>query len=778
MRRKEAVKMSFFKWIRSLSVIKQICVGMATVLAVGGSATTVAVVANHSPQNNQVVVSSQSTEESSFVEEPKSEEEKIEEAIHYSSMKISASSIEKDLDIFFLDENNKKIKGQPFSVKLVAVNDAAKLNTYVETITKLNKEIKEAEDIVSGSTAPNAAASKPAASKPAASKPAASSSAVSSAAPSSSASTGLPVEDARLEAQKKLADLGKKKVEAIDAYKEALKNIKGTLYTDDNQDGRITQKKLAAGDFSLCYVPTGDYDAAEFTQKTTVKDKIEYKPVVNIEEKKVTVEEAGDAQPVHEVVEESKSADTVEYVEPNKPDAERVKESKANPINAIGGTSTPGEGFTYDGGAVIWNYDGKNTAEIGISANTGSTITGVESLTEGLDVKYKNGKIIARANNVAGDAGGPIDAKIRVTYSTTRVNDPSISAPEDSGEGGQQGSNNEGQGGEGGQTDPDKKDETPSSSETKKDETPASSEVKKNETTEPAPTTTVVEKTKDIVIVVHGYNEQLKDSQGRLLFRDKNGTPATVGDYDPDETYYYVDESVQVKYQGWQTINGIQYYFDKNGKKVTGPQVILGVRYNFGTDGALLSSGVGVDVSKWQGDINWSEAKAAVSFAIIRAGFRGTSGGLAEDPYAVTNIKGCNANGIRCGLYFYSRATTEAEAVEEASLAIAIAKKGSISLPIYFDMESPENKSAEDKDALVMAFCKTVQAAGYSAGLYASKNWINNYLNPSTYGGISIWVAQYADSCSYGGHYDMWQYTSKGSVPGINTNVDMNESHF
>ena len=141
-------------------------------------------------------------------------------------------------------------------------------------------------------------------------------------------------------------------------------------------------------------------------------------------------------------------------------------------------------------------------------------------------------------------------------------------------------------------------------------------------------------------------------------------------------------------------------------------------------------------------------------------------------------MKGCNANGIKCGLYFYSRATTEAEAVEEASLAIAVAKKGSISLPIYFDMESPENKTAEDKDAIVMAFCRTVQAAGYSAGLYASKNWINNYLNPSSYSGVSIWVAQYAESCSYGGHYDMWQYTSKGSVPGINTSVDMNQSHF
>ena len=778
--------MNFLKWIRSLSLVKQICVGMATVLAVGGSATTVAVVANHKPQKPQVVVT---TEESS--EEPKSEEEQVEEAIHFSSMKISASSIEKDLDIFFLDENNKKIKGQPFSVKLVAVKDAEKLDSYVQKINDLNKEIKEAEDIVSGSTAASAAASKPAtsASKPAtsASKPSSSapSSAASSSAQPSSSSTGLLVADARLEAQKKLVELGKQKVEALDEYKDALKDIKGTVYTDDNQDGRITQKKLEPGDFSLCYVPTNEFDAAEFTQKTTVKDKVEYKPVVNIEEKKVTVEEAGDAAPQHEVVEESKPADTVDYVESKKEgDTGEYKESTAKALNAINGSSSNTEfknGIQYDTGAVLWSdVSNSNKASFKINGSTGGTkILDAYSDVAGVEAKLVGNMVEVTANGYVGSGKGEDKVPIKIKVSGTQLTNASNDENDEEGDDEDDESpaqNNNNQQNDQTQTG-NSQSQTPASSQT---QTPASSQSQTGSSQAPASSQAPVEYEVEVYVNIHGTAEQLKDSQGRLLFKDDQGKqPATVGDYDPNEKYFYeFKKAGEVTYYGWQTINGLQYYFDKNGKKVTGPQVILGVRYNFGTDGALITNGMGIDVSKWQGDINWAEAKSAVSFAIIRAGFRGTAGGIAEDPYAAANIRGCNANGIRCGLYFYSRATTEAEAVEEASLAIAVAKKGSISLPIYFDMESPENKSADDKDALVMAFCKTVQAAGYKAGLYASKNWINNYLNPNSYGGISIWVAQYADSCTYGGHYDMWQYTSKGSVPGISGNVDMNKSSF
>jgi GH25 family lysozyme M1 (1,4-beta-N-acetylmuramidase) len=263
---------------------------------------------------------------------------------------------------------------------------------------------------------------------------------------------------------------------------------------------------------------------------------------------------------------------------------------------------------------------------------------------------------------------------------------------------------------------------------------------------------------------------------------DENGqTPATYKDYSSTATYYYQSEEKDATYYGWQTIDGTRYYFDKDGNKVTGTQVIMENQYNFGSDGALLTSGYGIDVSKWQGSIDWAQASSAVSFAIIRAGFRGSNGGISVDSYAGTNITNAKANGVKVGLYFYSRAVNEVQAVEEASVAISIARQyGGISLPIYIDMEADEQKSLStaERDAIVLAFCATVKNAGYQAGVYANKNWLTNYLTPSSYTGYSIWCAQYNTSCTYGGRYDIWQYTSKGSIPGISGNVDLDQSFF
>jgi GH25 family lysozyme M1 (1,4-beta-N-acetylmuramidase) len=283
-------------------------------------------------------------------------------------------------------------------------------------------------------------------------------------------------------------------------------------------------------------------------------------------------------------------------------------------------------------------------------------------------------------------------------------------------------------------------------------------------------------------VTIKGSSNQLTDSAGHKLFMDASGkTAATYKDYTSSGTYYYQSEETAATYYGWQTINGSRYYYDKNGNKVTGTQVITGNKYNFGSDGALLTSGYGIDVSKWQGSIDWSQAKSAVSFAIVRAGFRGSNGAISVDSYAGTNIKNAKANGVKVGLYVYSRAMNEVQAVEEASLAISVAKQyGGISLPIYIDMEADNQKSLStaQRDAIVIAFCKTVKNAGYQAGVYANKNWLTNYLTPSSYTGYSIWCAQYNTSCTYGGRYDIWQYSSKGTIPGIKGNVDLDQSFF
>ncbi|MBR1623462.1 MAG: hypothetical protein IJ675_06085, partial [Pseudobutyrivibrio sp.] len=254
-----------------------------------------------------------------------------------------------------------------------------------------------------------------------------------------------------------------------------------------------------------------------------------------------------------------------------------------------------------------------------------------------------------------------------------------------------------------------------------------------------------------------------------------------AANYEKGKAYYYKDATYT--YYGWQSINGNTYYYDKNGNVVTGTQVIQGVQYNFGSDGALIVKGTGIDVSKYQGNIDWTQAKSSISFAIIRCGYRGMyDGQLHEDPYFYKNMSGAKAAGVQTGIYLYSTALNEAEAVQEASMAVAMAgKAGGCSYPIYIDMEDTvrgqSKLSTEQRCAIVNAFVSTVQSSGYRGGLYCSKNWMTNRMNAgSISSSASIWIAQYNTSCTYSGRKNMWQYSSKGSVPGIKGYVDMNKS--
>ncbi|WP_051194819.1 GH25 family lysozyme [Pseudobutyrivibrio ruminis] len=290
-----------------------------------------------------------------------------------------------------------------------------------------------------------------------------------------------------------------------------------------------------------------------------------------------------------------------------------------------------------------------------------------------------------------------------------------------------------------------------------------------------------------VTYTVSGYGtastERLKDKEGHELFLDEGLTkPATAADFAADKTFYY--KAPNYVYYGWQSINGVSYFFDKNGNKVTGEQVIQGVKYNFGPDGGLLVKGNGIDVSKYQGKIDWNQAKSAVSFAIIRCGYRGqTDGQLHEDPYFYQNMKGAKAAGVATGVYIFSRAVNEAEAVQEASMAVAMANSaGGCPYPIFIDMEDTARGgglSAAQRTAIANAFISTVQSSGYKAGVYCSKNWMNQRMNAGGINGNAyIWIAQYNTSCTYSGKYSMWQYSSKGSVPGIKGHVDMNKSFF
>lgn len=239
------------------------------------------------------------------------------------------------------------------------------------------------------------------------------------------------------------------------------------------------------------------------------------------------------------------------------------------------------------------------------------------------------------------------------------------------------------------------------------------------------------------------------------------------------------------KYTGWQTIDNATYFFDKEGNKVTGTQIIQGIQYTFSSEG-IRSGTIGIDVSKYQKNINWQKVKnAGINFVIIRCGYRGYgSGVLVEDPMYASHITGAKAAGLRVGVYFFSQAITEAEAVEEASMAVKLANRYGINMPIAIDSEyaaggrgRADGLSKADRTRITIAFCNTVANAGHTPMVYASKNWFSEHLSPSQFpGSYRIWVAQYASKCTYGGRYDIWQNTSKGQVDGISGNVDMNVS--
>lgn len=203
------------------------------------------------------------------------------------------------------------------------------------------------------------------------------------------------------------------------------------------------------------------------------------------------------------------------------------------------------------------------------------------------------------------------------------------------------------------------------------------------------------------------------------------------------------------------------------------------------TSGVSKTGVLGIDVSKWQKEIDWDKVKnEGVDFAIIRCGYRGSvTGSLVEDPYFEQNIRGARAAGIKVGVYFFTQAVNEVEAVEEASMVISLVRDYELQYPVFIDTEGAggngraDSLNVEERTAVCEAFCTTVKNAGLEAGVYASRNWYNNKLTASTLESYAIWLAEYRSVPLYQGYYQMWQYTSKGKINGINGNVDLNVSY-
>lgn len=200
-----------------------------------------------------------------------------------------------------------------------------------------------------------------------------------------------------------------------------------------------------------------------------------------------------------------------------------------------------------------------------------------------------------------------------------------------------------------------------------------------------------------------------------------------------------------------------------------------------------ISKVYGIDVSYYQGNIDWKKVKnSGVEFVIIRVGYRGygSAGTLVEDPRFKTYLDGAAKAGLKVGVYFYTQAITTAEAQEEAKFVLDRIKGYSLQMPVYYDIESVDydtgrldsaGLSKAQKTALCTAFCDTIIKSGYSAGVYANYTWLNYYIDGAGLGKkYPIWLAHYTSNTNYDQRMDMWQYSGSGTVSGISAYTDVN----
>lgn len=184
----------------------------------------------------------------------------------------------------------------------------------------------------------------------------------------------------------------------------------------------------------------------------------------------------------------------------------------------------------------------------------------------------------------------------------------------------------------------------------------------------------------------------------------------------------------------------------------------------------------GVDLSRHNGNVDFEKVKkAGYNFAILRAGYR-----QSPDPKFEQYYYDATSAGIMVGAYWFTYTNTPAGAEKEAKACIEYLKNKKFDYPIYYDLEDdpsqgsyPLKTGQANCSAMVEAFCKTVQNAGYWAGFYTSKSVLTTHITPEVANKYAVWVAQWRNECTYTGQYGLWQKSDKGVVDGINGNVDI-----
>ena len=199
--------------------------------------------------------------------------------------------------------------------------------------------------------------------------------------------------------------------------------------------------------------------------------------------------------------------------------------------------------------------------------------------------------------------------------------------------------------------------------------------------------------------------------------------------------------------------------------------------------GSDFTTSRGIDLSVFQGDVDWDKAAAdGVEFAIIRLGYRGYGkGALQPDELFTSHLDGAHAAGIDTGAYFFSQALTAEEGREEAQYVLEQLDGRRMEMPIYFDWEpiAVEDSRTNGYDYAhltdsAVAFCQTIEAAGYRAGVYINRQQGYYHYDLRRLADYSLWVADYNSYPDFYYRFDMWQYTAEGQVDGLDIQVDEN----
>lgn len=271
--------------------------------------------------------------------------------------------------------------------------------------------------------------------------------------------------------------------------------------------------------------------------------------------------------------------------------------------------------------------------------------------------------------------------------------------------------------------------------------------------------------------------QSIKDRMKELV-TDEDGSPLKMlRSFFPENLIYYFEE----EYVFAPVLDNVKKHslLDENFVKTDDGQM------QYVENGTVLSH-KGIDVSKYQGDIDWNAVKEdGVEYAFVRLGLRGyESGKIVIDEYFEKNMQGANAAGVKTGIYFFTQAVTVEEAQEEAEYVIQNIANYDVKYPIVFDVERiaggkgrADGLTQQERTDITIAFCETIKAAGHTPMIYGNVVCFTRLLDMTRLNDYDKWYAFYDDYMYMPYDVSCWQYTEKGKVNGIAGEVDLNISY-